>query len=80
MNASRSSRRTGPRSCSSGCSPRRSINPRWSPDGKRVGFIVFDCLECITTDIYTMKDDGKSMRNLTENPDIDDFGTASGPR
>lgn len=58
--------------------PQSAFNPRWSPDGTKIGFVVVDCVDCTITDIYTMTGDGHALRNLTQSPDFNDFGTAWG--
>ena len=67
--------------------PLSAINPRWSPNGKKIGFIastvecgavVVGCTFGANFDIYTMTKDGKAIRNITDSPDVSEFGTAWG--
>jgi Tol biopolymer transport system component len=48
-------------------------HPRWSPDGKRILFEATSSPRTDVRDLYTIKPNGKGLRNLTSTTRFDEF-------
>ncbi|PWL39404.1 hypothetical protein DKG77_00770 [Flagellimonas aquimarina] len=52
------------------------FGPQWLPDGKK---ILFGSDRSGNSDIYIMDEDGENVKNITNTPEIDEFGFSLSP-
>jgi Tol biopolymer transport system component len=68
---------TGLRKLTAG--PGLNVEPRWSPDGRRILFLSFRDGPGTTTDLFVMNADGSGQRNLTNTPGVSELAASWAP-